>query len=219
MVHGTVLLLRRQAVLDVGGWAEDQICEDTELGLRLMAVGWCTAYVPERLGYGLLPDDLDALGRQRWRWACGGIALLRRHVRLLLPRSPLSLRQRWYAFASGLHWAGEAATLAAATLAGLWGLWIAFGLPGSSPDPALSALLLGAALTSWIQAGAIHGPRGGVQRVLLAGAAAAAAQISAAQGAVAGLFGRRHPFRVPPKAGRLWLGRCACQRLALRGCC
>lgn len=201
VAHGTMLLLRRRAVLAVGGWAEDQICEDTELGLRLVAAGWRTAYTPERLGHGLLPDDLDALGRQRWRWACGGIALLRRHARLLLPRSPLSPRQRWYAFASGLHWAGEAATVATSALAGAWGLWLALGLPGSPPDPALSALLLGAALASWIQAGAIHGARGGARRVLLAGAAAAAAQISAAQGAVAGLLGRRHPFRVTPKGG------------------
>jgi len=201
VAHGTMLLLRRAAVEAAGGWAEDQICEDTELGLRLQAAGWRTAYAPERLGHGLLPDDLDALGRQRWRWACGGIALLRRHVRLLLPRSPLSPRQRWHAFASGLHWAGEAATVAAATLAGLWGLWLVLGLPGSPPDPALSALLIGAALASWIQAGAIHGPRGGIRRVILASAAAAAAQMSAAQGAIAGLMGRRHPFRVTPKGG------------------
>ena len=192
VVHRMMLLLRRAAIEAVGGWAENQICEDTELGLRLQAAGWRMAYAPERLGHGLLPDDLDTLGRQRWHWACGGIALLRRHVRLLLPRSPLSPRQRWYAFASGLHWVGEAATVAATTLAGLWGLWLVLGLPGSPPDPALSALLIGAALASWIQASTIHGPRGGVRRVILAGAAAAAAQMSAAQGAIAGLMGRRH---------------------------
>jgi len=201
VVHGTMLLLRRAAITAAGGWAEDQICEDTELGLRLQAAGWRSAYTPERLGHGLLPDDLDALGRQRWRWACGGIMLLRRHARLLLPRSPLSLRQRWHAFASGLHWAGEAAIVAATVLMGLWGLWIALGLSGSPPDPAFSAMLIGAALSSWIQAGAIHGPRGGIRRVLLAGAAAAAAQMSAAKGVLAGLMGRRHPFRVTPKGG------------------
>jgi exo-beta-1,3-glucanase (GH17 family) len=201
VTHGTMLLLRRRAVRDVGAWAEDQICEDTELGLRLQAAGWHTAYVPERLGHGLLPDDLDALGRQRWRWACGGIALLRRHVRLLLPGSPLTPRQRWHAVASGLHWAGEAATVAAAALAGAWGLWLALGLPGSPPHPPLAAQRHGAAHASWTHAAAIHGPRGGIRRVLLAGAAAAAAQLSAAQGALAGLLGRRHPFRVTPKGG------------------
>src|SRR3546814_122470 len=43
--HGTMTLVRRDALDRVGGWAEWCICEDAELGLRLFKAGYHSVYV------------------------------------------------------------------------------------------------------------------------------------------------------------------------------
>ena len=42
--HGTMTLIRRTALEGAGGWAEWCICEDSELGLKLMRQGWEAVY-------------------------------------------------------------------------------------------------------------------------------------------------------------------------------
>src|SRR3546814_1129879 len=54
--HGTMTLVRRAAIDHVGRWAEWCICEDAEMGLRLLAGGWHSVYTDRRYGYGLTPD-------------------------------------------------------------------------------------------------------------------------------------------------------------------
>src|SRR5262249_10883104 len=92
--HGTMALIRRAALDQVGGWAEWCITEDADLGLRLHAAGWTSAYIRDSLGWGLLPDDWSAYARQRHRWAYGGMRILARGWRLFLPGSSLKPRQR-----------------------------------------------------------------------------------------------------------------------------
>ena len=78
--HGTMTLIRRSAMQQAGGWDEACICEDTELGLRVLMRGWRAVYVDEVMGAGLVPADFGAYRRQRQRWAQGGMQILRRHV-------------------------------------------------------------------------------------------------------------------------------------------
>ncbi len=40
IVHGTMCLIRRAALEAAGGWSSDTICEDTDLGLTLLELGW-----------------------------------------------------------------------------------------------------------------------------------------------------------------------------------
>ena len=56
IVHGTMCLIRRQALEAAGGWSSDTICEDTDLGLTLLELGWQAHYTNRRYGHGLLPD-------------------------------------------------------------------------------------------------------------------------------------------------------------------
>ena len=85
IVHGTMCLIRRAAIEAAGGWSSDTIVEDSDLGLTLLEQGWLTHYTNRRYGYGLLPDTFDAYRRQRHRWAFGGLQILRKHWRRLLP--------------------------------------------------------------------------------------------------------------------------------------
>ncbi len=76
--HGTMTLVRKHALVDSGGWSEWCICEDAELGLRLMNAGWETRYIDEVLGRGLTPSNFAGYKSQRFRWAFGAMQILKR---------------------------------------------------------------------------------------------------------------------------------------------
>ena len=50
--HGTMALIRRRALEEVGGWAEWCITEDAELGLRLFEAGYRAVYTEQQLRPG-----------------------------------------------------------------------------------------------------------------------------------------------------------------------
>ena len=61
IVHGTMCLIRRTALAQAGGWSSDTICEDTDLGLTILELGWLAHYTNRRYGHGLLPDSFQRL--------------------------------------------------------------------------------------------------------------------------------------------------------------
>ena len=74
--HGTMTLIRKKAMDQVGHWSEWCICEDAEMGLRLMEAGWQSAYCTEVFGRGLVPDSFAGYKRQRHRWAYGAVQIV-----------------------------------------------------------------------------------------------------------------------------------------------
>jgi cellulose synthase/poly-beta-1,6-N-acetylglucosamine synthase-like glycosyltransferase len=111
---GTMGLIRLSALKEIGGWAEWCITEDAEASLRLLARGWKSVYVNRPFGEGLMPLDFDGLRRQRFRWAFGGIQILRRHMQLMLGlrSSRLTLAQRYHYLMGALGWFGEPVSVA-----------------------------------------------------------------------------------------------------------
>ena len=85
IVHGTMCLVRRAALEAAGGWSSDTICEDTDLGLTMLELGWHAHYTNRRYGHGLLPDSFEAYKKQRHRWAYGGFQIVKKHWRRFLP--------------------------------------------------------------------------------------------------------------------------------------
>lgn len=73
---GTLCLVQRRALEQVGGWSEGTLCEDAELGVRLLAAGFRGRFAPEVAGRGALPGGLAALRRQRRRWVFGNAQTL-----------------------------------------------------------------------------------------------------------------------------------------------
>ena len=83
---GTMGLIRRSALERIGGWDENIITEDAEASLRLLGLGSTGVYEPTVWGEGLMPLSFEGLKQQRFRWALGGVQILRLHwSRLLLP--------------------------------------------------------------------------------------------------------------------------------------
>jgi cellulose synthase/poly-beta-1,6-N-acetylglucosamine synthase-like glycosyltransferase len=128
VAHGTMCLIRREALLSAGGWSSDTIVEDTDLGLSMLERGWRAHYTRTRYGWGLLPDDFAAYKRQRHRWAYGGMQLIKKHWRAFLPGgSRLTPQQRSHYLFGWLTWLGaEALGVLIAVLNLLWMPLVAF---------------------------------------------------------------------------------------------
>jgi exo-beta-1,3-glucanase (GH17 family)/cellulose synthase/poly-beta-1,6-N-acetylglucosamine synthase-like glycosyltransferase len=109
--HGTMTLVRRQSLVNVGGWSEWCICEDTELGLRLLETGYDLRYVDETFGRGLTPANFSALKSQRFRWAFGAMQILKHHMPQLLGKSTLNFGQRYHFLTGWFGWLGDALQL------------------------------------------------------------------------------------------------------------
>jgi cellulose synthase/poly-beta-1,6-N-acetylglucosamine synthase-like glycosyltransferase len=109
---GTMGLIRRVALEQLGGWDEWCITEDAELSLRLLRAGWSGLHVDQSWGKGIMPLTFEALKGQRYRWCFGGIQILRMHWRSMLPgretkENRLSIGQRWAYFSGALQWYGD----------------------------------------------------------------------------------------------------------------
>lgn len=111
--HGTMTMVRRCVLDEVGGWANWCISEDAELGLRIFEHGYKGLYIPRSYGKGLMPDTFKDYRQQRFRWAYGAVQIMRHHFRqLLLGRSEhLSSGQRYHFVAGWLPWFADAANL------------------------------------------------------------------------------------------------------------
>ncbi len=85
---GTMGLIRTGVLEELGGWDEWCITEDAEISLRILDRGHEGVYVHRSFGRGLMPLNFEGLKKQRFRWAFGGMQILRRHWRALLPGVP-----------------------------------------------------------------------------------------------------------------------------------
>jgi cellulose synthase/poly-beta-1,6-N-acetylglucosamine synthase-like glycosyltransferase len=95
---GTVGGVRRSAILEVGGWREESLAEDTDATYRLLIGGWKTIYQNRSECYEEVPASWPSRRRQIKRWAQGhNQATARFSGRLLL-----NLRTRFIEKVDGL---------------------------------------------------------------------------------------------------------------------
>ena len=118
--HGTMTMVRRSALEGTGGWSEWTICEDAELGLRLMHAGYQLVYVDELMGKGLTPADFKAYKSQRYRWAFGAMQILKGRWHWLSRKGPLSAGQRFHFLTGWFSWFADALHLAFTLMALAW---------------------------------------------------------------------------------------------------
>jgi len=205
IVHGTMCLIRRAALEQVGGWSSDTICEDTDLGLSILEHGWLGHYTNRRYGYGLLPDTFEAYKKQRHRWAYGGFQILKKHWRRFLPGASRLSREQKREFALGwLNWLGaECIGVAVAILNLIWVPFVAFaGI--AIPDTILTIPILGAFAVSLLHFVALYRLRVAVPPLQLIGTvfAAMSVQWTVARAVAHGLIWDHLPFVRTAKGGR-----------------
>ncbi len=202
--HGTMTLIRAAALRAHGAWSEWCICEDSELGLRLMARGLRTVYVDQVMGTGLVPDDFAAFRKQRRRWAQGAMQILKAHWRELAGPGRLTLAQRYHFVAGWLPWLGDALHLVFGFAAMAWTI----GMIAAPHLVSLPVVSFMAPLAVFFATKLVIGPLLYWRRVPctvagIAGAAVAGLGLShaIATGVVEGLAKRRGMFEVTRKGG------------------
>jgi cellulose synthase (UDP-forming) len=99
---GSSALVRREALLSVGGVATETVVEDTHTAMKLHQTGWTSVYHAEVLAVGLAPEEVSAFLTQRGRWASGCYQILGRDNPLFA--RGLTLRQRLHYFSSVSHY-------------------------------------------------------------------------------------------------------------------
>ncbi len=120
---GTMGLIRKSVVQEIGGWDEWCITEDAEASLRILKLGYKSVYINRAYGHGIMPLNFEGLKKQRFRWCFGGIQVLRKHWEALMPwagwvdpTNHLTASQRYYYLLASLQWFNESITLAFTTL-------------------------------------------------------------------------------------------------------
>ncbi|HEX6693205.1 MAG TPA: glycosyltransferase [Longimicrobiales bacterium] len=94
---GSCGVLRRSALVAIGGFQSQTIIEDMETTIALHRRGWKTAYHRETLAYGLSPAAAEAYHVQRLRWGQGAMQVIRKLKPLTA--TGLTLQQRICYFA------------------------------------------------------------------------------------------------------------------------
>ncbi|MDB5598959.1 MAG: glycosyl transferase family 2 [Xanthobacteraceae bacterium] len=205
IVHGTMCLIRRSAMEVAGGWSSDTICEDTDLGLSILEHGYVALYTNRRYGYGLLPDTFEAYKKQRHRWAYGGVQIVRKHWRRMLPgASALSGEQRREFSMGWLNWLGaESIGVVVAILNLLW-VPVVLVLQVAVPDKILTLPIVAAFVVSLMHFAVLYRLRVNIPRGQTFGCvfAAMSVQMTVAKAVATGLFVEHLPFLVTAKGGK-----------------
>ncbi len=206
--HGTMCLIRRDALESVGSWSTWSITEDTELGLRLFAAGYLAHYIPQSYGRGLMPDTFDAYRKQRHRWVYGGMQILKRNAgSLFLGRagqsgSGLTPAQRYQFLAGWLPWLSDGLSLVFVALAIAWSLLSAvFPTVFTVPPVVISLVVVGLFVMKiskslWLHLARVN-PRIGA--ALSASLVGLSLSYTVGRAVISGLLTSNHPFLRTPK--------------------
>lgn len=73
---GTNMVIRREALQEVGGMSEKSIAEDFLTSLLVHSKKWKSVYVDKVLAEGLAPEDFLSYYKQQFRWARGSLELI-----------------------------------------------------------------------------------------------------------------------------------------------
>jgi len=133
---GTMGLIRKSVLEEIGGWDEWCITEDAEASLRILKRGYQSLYIHRSFGSGLMPFDFEGLKKQRFRWCFGGIQLLKKHWEALMPwahwvdpENKLTFAQRYYYLVGGLGWFSDVFNLLFALFLVLGAIFSVFSSP------------------------------------------------------------------------------------------
>lgn len=82
-ISGVIVLFRKSALVDVGGWDTEIITEDIDVTWKLYQNGWRVGFEPRAQCWILVPEKVRSLIKQRKRWAQGGLEVVRKNIELL----------------------------------------------------------------------------------------------------------------------------------------
>lgn len=201
--HGTMTLIDKAQLLKLKGWAEWCICEDAELGLRILNDRKKSIYLDHAFGHGLVPQTYEAYAKQRFRWAYGAMRILKRHWLLFTGlKGNLTLAQRYQFVKGWLPWIGDALHMIFTFTAIVWSLLLIVNPKHTDfPEPifiypALLLVVLRIFGTLWTYTTRV---KIGKKRTLMAMIAGGSLTHKIAKAVLQGLSTRSKPFYRTPK--------------------
>ena len=204
IVHGTMCLVRRAALDAAGGWSSDTICEDTDLGLTLLEQGWQAHYTRQRYGHGLLPDTYEAFKKQRHRWAYGGLQIVKKHWRSMLPGGSQLNAEQKREFATGwMTWLGAETLGVVMAVSNLISVPLILLFSVSVPGNVMTGPILASFAVSLLHFVALYQLRCPMPARVMTGAVVTAMSVqwTIASAVATGLIKDNLPFNVTAKGG------------------
>ena len=205
--HGTMTLVRKKVLEDIGGWSEWCITEDAELGLRIFENGYQGVYIPRSFGQGVIPDSFQDYKKQRFRWAYGAIQILKRHFGDIsgFRRRRLTYGQRYHFMAGWLPWITDGINLIFNIGAVAWSLAMVWN-PQKIDPPLMELSLLPLGFFAFKAAKMLYLYRTRVSasfsQTISAGLAGLALSHTIAKAVLTGFFTSGLPFFRTPKWDR-----------------
>jgi cellulose synthase/poly-beta-1,6-N-acetylglucosamine synthase-like glycosyltransferase/exo-beta-1,3-glucanase (GH17 family) len=205
--HGTMCIVRRSTLEQVGRWSEWCITEDTELGLRIFEAGYTALYTPQSMGRGLMPDTYSAYKGQRYRWVYGAMQIMKKHAKTIFgghdPKyGKLTFAQRYQFFAGWMPWFADGFALVFGVLALIWSaLMIIAPRHFDVPLTALSGVALALFTVKTIKTVWLHGAKvgTGVSGSIASALTGLSLSYTVGMGVIKGLFTSSMPFMRTPK--------------------
>jgi exo-beta-1,3-glucanase (GH17 family)/cellulose synthase/poly-beta-1,6-N-acetylglucosamine synthase-like glycosyltransferase len=201
--HGTMTIVRRDKLEEVGRWSTWCITEDTELGLRIFEAGYGAAYIPQSMGKGLIPDTLKAFQSQRYRWVYGAMQIMKRHLGpIFLGGTKLSMAQRYHFLSGWLPWFSDGLGMVVTFIALIWTFamwaqprWV------DVPMPLLSAAALALFAAKTLKTLLLYPQKvgSGVRGAVMASVAGLALTHTVGKAVWSGVFTSGTPFLRTPK--------------------
>lgn len=93
LLFGSGEAVRKSVIVDVGGWDENSLTEDTDFSLRVLNRGYRIDYLGDLKVFGEVPYTLKGLISQQRRWAYGNTRAFVGNIRSII-FGPLSLLQK-----------------------------------------------------------------------------------------------------------------------------
>lgn len=92
--NGSGGVLRKEAILDAGGWFSDTLSEDMDLSYRMQLKGWKIQYQRDVIVQAEVPPSMAAFRSQQARWAKGSIQCSKKILKGVWGSSDHSLIQK-----------------------------------------------------------------------------------------------------------------------------
>ncbi len=108
IIPGPIGVFRKEVLEEIGGYHHDTYAEDCDLTLRVMVAGWKIKFERKAVAWTEAPETVQALFKQRYRWARGILQAVAKHKLLLVRPFPnyLDFFFLWNLVFESVIWAG-----------------------------------------------------------------------------------------------------------------
>lgn len=96
--NGSAGLIRRNSIIEAGGWQSDTLAEDLDLSYRLQMAGYKVIFLRDIQSAGEVPPTIPCFKRQQARWASGSLQTAKKILPRMLNDKKIGIKQKLEGF-------------------------------------------------------------------------------------------------------------------------